>query len=346
MTPRTILPAALALLFLAGCATIGSPTTHSPGYQPLDARIFPVTELGSRTTLSVATNRPASVAVFEIVPGTGAALVHPRYGQGGDLHAGGVQWIDLNYVPGRWMYQSNLQVTHGPRYYLLVASTRGLDIERLRASPSAIRSSLGYQAFTSFSATRTIESLVQLAVGDLAPYDYVTDVYVVWPTPAPLIPRYASGLHQRVIQCPTGQLVRWIIECPSVAIVGQDPVDPPPADTAGVRGDPPNQPRPGEASARDRRDRPNAVPRPAPGERVRSVTEEAREAPRRPPAARPSPPARERPRPSAETRPAPPPARERSRPQPETRPAPSPRPAPPPQRDSPPDNDRESPALS
>lgn len=65
------------LALLSGCALRSTPHhDYSSAYDgtPLRARIVDVTG-----RLLVSTNRPAHVAVFEIVPGRGVGLLYPAY---------------------------------------------------------------------------------------------------------------------------------------------------------------------------------------------------------------------------------------------------------------------------
>jgi hypothetical protein len=163
---------------LAGCASL-SPGTLAPASvdAPLEARIFP--PFFGR--VSFTTNKPAYVALFEIVPGQGMSLVYPAYGGQSRRVAEGTTWADLRFVPQRWMYsQTGFGSSVGPsRYFFLVASEAPLNLRRLRGA-SGLRS---YFGLTRFVASRPWDAMEELAFAVVPRIDedrWVTDAWADW----------------------------------------------------------------------------------------------------------------------------------------------------------------------
>ena len=217
---RWIAPLALTLAF-AACVhrvPVDEAAFYEPYEEPLEARILP---FGG---LSFVINRPAHVAIFEIVPGRGVSLLYPAYEHENALIRSGYHNPvgTLSRTTGRWFYSSVGWSTgwEGPRYLYLVASARPLRIDNLMHSPSAVRSFLGLTAFTSHNAFATMESLTWEVLPFQSDADWATDVYVQWPA----APR-SSYLAQRVrIQCADGRILLVPISYGSTSCPGDSRV--------------------------------------------------------------------------------------------------------------------------
>jgi len=205
MNARRILgPALLAglLALVAGCAVRAPGLTATPNSaSPLQASIFPP----YYGQVPVALNKPAYVALFEVIPGRGASMLYPKYGSGFTQVRD--NWIPLDYSAQRWLYASNgmgtavgqwsgfdygygvgyglssrsLQGAGAPRYLFLVASETPISTDRFQGSASSVRQYLGNNMYSSYQPYDVMERLAYA----LAPYDatddsWVTDVFVDW----------------------------------------------------------------------------------------------------------------------------------------------------------------------
>ncbi len=150
---------------------------------PLAARITP----RGGSDLSVDLNRPAYVAVFEILPGQGVGLLYPRYGSEDAYFPTGLSSLDLRNTTRDYnWYSSSLTGSYSrgdPRFYFLVASRRPLRISRFqRGGGNALRSVLGLSAYGAVNYQSVMNDLVGAIVPDQPNEDWTTDVYSVWPS--------------------------------------------------------------------------------------------------------------------------------------------------------------------
>lgn len=135
--------------------------------------------------LGVRLNRPAYVAMFEILPGQGVGLFYPAYSSEQAyfpvgftaLPTHGARRFDSYFTGGISRY------TRGqPHFYFLVASRQPLrSIARFQHSDGAIRSVLGLSAYGTFSYRQVMDDLVQSVVPYQSDEDWTTDVLAVWP---------------------------------------------------------------------------------------------------------------------------------------------------------------------
>ncbi|HEU4564993.1 MAG TPA: hypothetical protein VFS05_10110 [Gemmatimonadaceae bacterium] len=208
---------------------------------PLSARL----EAPMDGVLRFSTSRPAYVAIFEIVPGSGASLLYPaNLDEPRMLSEGFHQQPVLGVVPGRWFYYRNAGSSWDARYLFLVASERPLKLSRLQQQPATLRSALGYSTFTSVGVTRTMDALSRLVVRDYEADDWVTDFYtIVPPPPPPQRMAFASTL----IRCTDGTVRAYPTELLATQALRRTPngyVCPPatsgerptPGDSAGAGG--------------------------------------------------------------------------------------------------------------
>ena len=163
---------------------------------PLAARIVP-----DGSWFGIQLNRPAYVAVFEILPGRGVAMVYPTYGREDAFFPHGYSalrtpnarrydWYDVSYS-GR--YQGS-----EPRFYFLVASRRPLRVSRFERSPGSLRSVLGYSAYSTLNYRTVMNDLVNVIVPPQSEDDWTTDVYAQWPNSYPDRYAYDQGRYVRV----------------------------------------------------------------------------------------------------------------------------------------------------
>lgn len=123
LAPR-ILP--IVLIATAACGptyVVQSAPTPAPERVPVPPRVEPLGISIVRPEegrVLIQTNRPAYVAVFEVVPGRGAALVYPRSVQPRDVMTTGLTWVNV-YWTMRYDYDRRF-ASSDTRYIYAVAS--------------------------------------------------------------------------------------------------------------------------------------------------------------------------------------------------------------------------------
>ncbi len=173
---------AALLTTLAACALPAGSGTHGGGYEPLRAFVSGP-ELGGG--LGFQLNRPAYVAIFEVMPGRGTSLVYPYPGSGrssgyafsGRAHLGSQRFAGRDiYLP---TYGHG--VLQGPTFYLLIASEQPMNLDRLGAYGMGLRSALGNH-WAAYSPYQTMERLAETVLPSMADDgSWTSDLYVHWP---------------------------------------------------------------------------------------------------------------------------------------------------------------------
>lgn len=206
MTARRMLGGGLlaGLLALAtGCMGPAPRLAATPGSStPLQASIFPP----YYGQVPVAVNKPAYVALFEVVPGLGASMLYPKSGSGYTQVRD--SWIPLDYSAQRWLYASNhmggpavgqwsgfdygygmgyglssrsVQGAGVPRYLFLIASETPIATDRFQHNVGAVRQYLGNMLYSSYQPYNVMEQLAYAMAPHNATEDsWVTDVFVDW----------------------------------------------------------------------------------------------------------------------------------------------------------------------
>ena len=194
-----LLVAPSVLLALSACLhnvpVAGTPSTDA--YGPLEARLH-VASFGG-TSVTVDLSRPAYVAVFEVVPGSGTAILYPRLGQPGMLDAGrnyphilaGSLFHNAAGSARDWAtrdvhgWRSSSRSWMQPRHIFLVASEMPLNTDALGIWSTRGAGVLTHPAFASFSAQATMGQLLDAILPHQPGAQWTTDVYTIWPEPAP-----------------------------------------------------------------------------------------------------------------------------------------------------------------
>jgi hypothetical protein len=208
-------------LALSACATYGSPgggryegdSRRGRWYDdysvPLRAEI-----VQSGGNLAVRLNRPAHVAIFEIVPGAGVGLTYPAFSREASYLPTGFSYLS-NQRPRYYDWYHNASGlasrTRGePRFYFLVASRRPLNVDRFQRSPGALRTVLGLNAYSALNHRTVMNDLVDAIVPYQGDDDWTTDLLAIWPDRS-RYDRYAYGDYDRDrwvrLQCPDGRTV-------------------------------------------------------------------------------------------------------------------------------------------
>jgi hypothetical protein len=250
---------------------------------PLAARIDQ-----TGTSLGVRLNRPAYVAMFEILPGQGVGLYYPAFSAEQAYFASGFTMLPTHGARRYDSYftGSSSRYTRGqPRFYLLVASRQPLrSITRFQHSEGAIRSVLGLNAYSTMNYRRVMDDLVQAVVPYQDDQDWTTDVLAVWPRSD--YGYYAdNGGYQRVY-CGDGtvellpiELAQWGCRRQQRPIVVRQPrvATPPPGrgDSSSVTAPTRRRPEPVAATPAGGGDEQGTTDRSATGRRPRPTPEVA-----------------------------------------------------------------------
>lgn len=222
---QRILLAAVLTASMSACA-VPRATELEPARVPLQATI--VAQIDRGFLLSV--NRPAHLALFEVLPNQGASLIYPWMVQEQQpLESGSIFAFEAPLNPGRWLYRTNgspYAVVSQPRYIFLVASEAPLPVRSFQQSPAGLRKTLGYSMFTSMNPYKVMDRLTEEIVPLQSDDEWSTDVFVDWGSVAP--PRLAY----RALTCADGRLLlvpaqfaRLGLGCPGDALRATRVVD-------------------------------------------------------------------------------------------------------------------------
>ena len=255
MRTRPVTLALVTAAALSGCAT----TPRVQGVEPAGPppmRVWIGFPIGSSRVHPIFVNRDAHVAMFEIIPGRGVTMVHPR--SSADVFASDAHYANLTLQPGRMFYYSDPfgHASVQPRYYYVVASAAPLNLSKLLSSLGQTRRVLG-RMYASYRPYEVIDRLTELLVPMQADEDWATDLFVDWPMPA--MPRYVA---YRLIRCANGRVIQVARDYPYHGCPG----DAKPAVVA-TAGNPPS----GAAKPPSKELPFDAVPRPPKGDGRRSV---------------------------------------------------------------------------
>lgn len=186
----------VAALALAACAPGRVIVVHRPAPPPPPPpRIEPLEIAVARPVrghLLVQTSRPAYVALFEIVPDRGVALIAPTY-----VHQRTWMLAGLNWVPVSWKVQSTMY--YGPpsphgvpgRYVYAIASDEPLRLPEEAFRPGYLQRALGPTVYRSRNPYLTMRALSRLFVPAVVDEAWAEDAYVLAAT-------YASDTYRTV----------------------------------------------------------------------------------------------------------------------------------------------------
>ena len=225
---------ALATAAVSACAAAPRVREVEPAAAP-PLRVWIGFPIGSSRVHPIFTNREAHVAMFEIIPGRGAAMVYPF--SSGHAVASDGHYADLTLQPARMFYHTDPfgHAAYQPRYYYVVASVAPLNLTRLQSSLGAMRRVLG-QMYGSYRPYDVIDQLTALVVPMQADEDWATDVFVDW-AGFPM-PRYAST---RLVRCANGRVFEVPLSYPYYGCPG----DAEPAVVASAEPTAPTPPKEG-----------------------------------------------------------------------------------------------------
>ncbi len=206
MRGRQTLRSGMAVMLLASVAACIGPqprlSSTPASWTPLEATIFP--PYYGQVPFRV--NKPAHVALFEILPGRGVSLLYPTGGSG--FTQVSENWVPLQYNSQRWLYASNnwsdppagqwsgfdygygmgfgpvdmrgMAATSAPRYLFLIASEEPIEISQFQHNLASLRQFLGFQQYSSYQPYSIMEKLAYALVPYASDESWVTDVFVDW----------------------------------------------------------------------------------------------------------------------------------------------------------------------
>jgi hypothetical protein len=177
------LTALLAAVVLGACAPGTVVVVRQPPPPPPRPRIEPLeVTLGRpvRGHLIVQTNRPSYVALFEIVPDRGVALLAPAYS-----HQRSWVLVGLNWVPVSWSVQSALyygrpSTTSVPaRWVYAIASDEPLHLPDEAFQPGYLRRVLGPVAYRATNPYVTMRAIARAFVPSVVDEAWAEDAYAI-----------------------------------------------------------------------------------------------------------------------------------------------------------------------
>lgn len=259
------LPSLGLVALLSACAAQPAYTPSDPypveaAYStPIRARIVDVSG-----RISITTNRPAYVAIFEVVPGQGVGLLYPAYRGERNRLSSGYSTLMISQSRSYYSYfQAGPANRRAPRYLYLIASDTPLRLSHLVGQPGALRRTLGLTSYASSNPYGVMSELQGLVLPYGESANWTDDVYVIWPQQT-YQTRYASTQWVRM-RCPDGR----VLTGPAYYMLGACDQGRPPTRT---NPETPREPRDSTAGGEPTRRRPGE-PEPAnPGARTGEVT--------------------------------------------------------------------------
>lgn len=196
-TPLRRLTTLVAALTLAGCSTgnvivvrrpAPPPPPPPPRIEPLEITLArPV-----RGQLVVQTNRPSYVALFEIVPDRGVALLSPSYPHQRTWMLAGLNWVPVSWRVQSTMYYGRPSGTAVPsRWVYAIASDEPLRLPDEAFHPSYMRRVLGPAAYRATNPYVTMRAIARAFVPSVIDEAWAEDAYALAAT-------YASDPYRTV----------------------------------------------------------------------------------------------------------------------------------------------------
>jgi hypothetical protein len=164
------------------------PPPPRPRIEPLDVTLArPV-----RGHLLVQTNRPSYVALFEIVPDRGVALLAPAYAHQRTWMLAGLNWVPISWKVQSTMYYGPPSGTAVPaRWVYAIASDEPLRLPDEAFHPSYMRRVLGPAAYRATNPYVTMRAISRAFVPSVVDEAWAEDAYALAAT-------YASDPYRTV----------------------------------------------------------------------------------------------------------------------------------------------------
>ncbi|HEX6536387.1 MAG TPA: hypothetical protein VF041_17480 [Gemmatimonadaceae bacterium] len=203
---RSFVPVGTLLCALAACAPRPATDVAPEPAEPLRVLLHPPLPADEGRSLSFVLNRPAYVALFEVIPGRGSRVLYPWIGSTGREFSEGYGFAYL--TPFRFAdYQPGTPFVTGwdePRFLYVVASSRPLRVQPY-TRPGALRRYMGLSRFMSYRPFATMDLLTRAVLPEqIADDEWASDVFIDWgANPLSMAPRFAW----RVLRCQNGRML-------------------------------------------------------------------------------------------------------------------------------------------
>jgi hypothetical protein len=199
---RTPIYALIAALFIGGCThyhvtPAGAPVSRpdrivEPEPEPIEPLELDIGRpVGAQ--LLIQTNRPAYVAIFEIVPNQGVTLIYPAAEHQRNMMISGLTWVPLWWSPRRVSFNSD-------RYIYAVAAEEPLQLSGETFLTGYFSRVLGLGIYRAERPYATMRAISRAVVPDVAAEAWAEDVHIV--TPNYLTETYRTAR----IYCPGGRV--------------------------------------------------------------------------------------------------------------------------------------------
>jgi hypothetical protein len=196
-TPIRRVATLIASIALAACSSGTVIVVRQPAPPPLPPRprIEPLEVTLARPVrghLLVQTNRASYVALFEIVPGRGVALLAPAYAHQRTWMLAGLNWVPVSWKVQSTMYYGPPSGTPVPaRWVYAIASDEPLRLPDEAFHPSYMRSVLGPVAYRGTNPYVTMRAISHAFVPSVVDEAWAEDAYALAAT-------YASDAYRTV----------------------------------------------------------------------------------------------------------------------------------------------------
>jgi hypothetical protein len=198
---RTPIVVLVAALFFSGCTHYHAAPAGAPAPQP-DRVEAPEPEpvepleldIGrpSAGKLLLQTNRPAYVAIFEIIPNRGVTLIYPAADHQRNMVISGLTWVPLWWSPRR--------VSASDRYIYAVAAEEPLRLSAETFEGGYFSRALGVRIFRAESPYATMRAISRTVVPSVAEEEWAEDAQVITST-------YLTETYRTVrVHCPGGRV--------------------------------------------------------------------------------------------------------------------------------------------
>jgi len=172
-------------LILAACSSgtvivVRPPAPPPPPPRPRIAPLEVTLARPIRGQLLVQTNRPSYVALFEIVPGRGVALLAPAHPHQRTWMLAGLNWVPVSWKVQSTLYYGRPSGTSVPaRWVYAIASDEPLRIPDEAFHPSYMRRALGLAAYRGTNPHLTMRAIARTFVPPVVDEAWAEDAYAL-----------------------------------------------------------------------------------------------------------------------------------------------------------------------
>ena len=182
-TPINRVAALVASIVLTACSSGTTIVVRQPPPPPPPPRIEPLEITVARPVrgqLLVQTNRPSYVALFEIVPERGVALLAPSYAYQRTWMLAGLNWVPVSWKVQSTMYYGPPAGTSVPaRWVYALASDEPLRLPDDAFHPSYMRRVLGPAAYRGTNPYVTMRAIARAFLPPVIDESWAEDAYAL-----------------------------------------------------------------------------------------------------------------------------------------------------------------------